>query len=77
MIDSSTFSAALKLAHITPVFKKGSKNSKGSYRPVSILPNISKIYGRCMYTQMSDYLLTFSLNFSVGFAKVSVRNTVF
>ena len=28
MVDSSTFPAALKLAHTTPVFKKGSKNSK-------------------------------------------------
>ena len=28
MVDSSTFPAALKLAHITTVFKKGSKNSK-------------------------------------------------
>ena len=26
MIDSSTFPAALKLAHVTPVFKKGFKN---------------------------------------------------
>ena len=28
MIDSSIFPATLKLAHITSVFKKGSKNSK-------------------------------------------------
>ena len=48
MIDSSTFPAPLKLAHITPVFRKGSKNSKENYRPVSILPNFSKIYEKCM-----------------------------
>ena len=47
--DSSTFPAALKLAHITPAFKKGSKNSKENYRLISILPNISKVYERCMY----------------------------
>ena len=43
MTDLSTFPAALKLAHITPVFKKGFKNSKENFRPVSTLPNISKI----------------------------------
>ena len=67
MIDSSTFPASLKLAHITPVFKKGSKNSKKNYRPVSILPNISKIYERCMFKQMSNYLGNFFSKFHCGF----------
>ena len=44
MIDVCVFLASLKLSNITPVYKKGSKNSKENYRPVSILPNISKIY---------------------------------
>ena len=69
MADSSTFSAALKLAHITTVFKKGPKNSKENYRPVSIFPNISKIYDRCMYKQMSDYLRNFFSNFQCGFGQ--------
>ena len=51
MVDSSTFPAPFKLVHITLVFKKGSNNSKENYRPVSILPNISKDYERCMYKQ--------------------------
>ena len=67
MVDSSTFPAALKLAHITPAFKKGSKNSKENYRPISILPNISKIYERCMYKQMSNYLGNFFSKFQCGF----------
>ena len=65
MIDSSTFPAALKLAHISPVFKKDSKSSKKNYRPVSILPNISKISERCTYKQMSDYLPNFYSKLSV------------
>ena len=77
MVDSPTFPAALKQAHITPIFKKGSKNSKVNYRPVSILPNISKIFERCMYKQISDYLGNFFFKFQFGFAKVSVHNTVF
>ena len=38
------FSAILKNGDITAVFKKGFKRSKENYRPVSILPIISKIF---------------------------------
>ena len=33
----------LKLADVTPIYKKKSKNCKDNYRQVSILSNISKI----------------------------------
>ena len=37
LIYQSEFPTILKLANITPVFKKGDRNSKENYRPVSIL----------------------------------------
>ena len=43
-IEKSNFWFILKNATITPVFKKGDRNSKDNYRPVGILPNISKIF---------------------------------
>ena len=67
MIDSSIFPAVLKLAYINSVIKKGFKNSKENYRPVSILPNISKIYERCMPKQMSGYIGIFFSEFQYGF----------
>ena len=51
-ISKSIFPSDLKLADVTPVYKKKSKNSKDNYRPVSILSNISKIYERCIYDQI-------------------------
>ena len=48
-IEKSNFPSILKNASITPVFKKGDRNSKDNYRPVSILPNISKIFERCIF----------------------------
>ena len=45
-IHESIFPSDVKLADVTPVYKKKSKNSKDNYRPVSILPNISSIYER-------------------------------
>ena len=38
------FPPILKTANITPVFKKGDSDLKDNYRPVSILPVISKIF---------------------------------
>ena len=67
MVDSSTFPAALKLVHITLAFKKGFKNSREKYRPISVLPKVSKIYERYMYKQMSDYLGNFFSKFQCGF----------
>ena len=33
-----------KIAHVTPIFKRvGSKNLKSNYRPISILPSLSKV----------------------------------
>ena len=48
-IEKSNFWFILKNATITPVFKKGDRNSKDNYRPVSILPNTSKIFERCIF----------------------------
>ena len=49
----SDFSAKLKNANISPIYKKDSRNIVSNYRPVSILSNISKIYERCLFKQIS------------------------
>ena len=43
-IETSTFPEQLKYANVKPVFKKDSRTDKKKYRPISVLPNISKIY---------------------------------
>ena len=53
-ICSSKFHNVLKKSDIVPVHKKKTKLSKENYRPINILPNISKVYGRCLDEQMSD-----------------------
>ena len=65
MIDVCIFTTSLKLANITPV--KGSKNSKENYRPVNILPNISKIYERCLFKPISNYFENIFSKFQCGF----------
>ena len=45
----------LKLPNITTVFKKRSKNQKENYRPISILPKISKIFENILNKQLPIY----------------------
>ena len=49
---SSNFPLNLKAADILPTHKKKGKSDIENYRPISILPTLSKIYERCMYDQM-------------------------
>ena len=39
-VQTGKFPSCLKQADITPVIKKGSRNGKDNYRPVSILSNV-------------------------------------
>ena len=69
MIEKSIFPTQLKLAEVKPIFKKGSKLDMTNYRPVSILPTISKIYERCMYRQISSYFEHNLSKYQCGFRK--------
>ena len=48
-ISSSIFPSILKVADIIPVYKKGSRCEKGNYRPISVLPDLSKIFENVLY----------------------------
>ena len=63
----STFPEILKHADITPLHKKGKKYIKGNYRPVSILPNLSKIFEKCMFEQMSQFFENIFSKYQYGF----------
>ena len=45
-----------KEAHILPTYKKGDKSECSNYRPISLLPNISKIIEKAMCTRLYNFL---------------------
>lgn len=45
-----------KKAHIVPVFKKGNKHSVHNYRPISLLPVVSKVMERCIFNHLYPFL---------------------
>ena len=54
-VDKGLFLDDLKHADVTPIYKNKDKSDKTNYRPVSVLPNISKIYEKIIYNQLYDY----------------------
>ena len=68
-IATSVFPQNLQNLNITPVFKKGDRNSQTNNRPVSILPKVSKIYEGCLYKQMSKFFDKILSKYQCGFRK--------
>ena len=68
-VDKGTFPSVLKHADITPVFKKGYRGSKENYRPVSILPVISKIFEKLLCNQITPFMDQFLSKYQCGFRK--------
>ena len=68
-LSSSTFPTALKYADVKPVFKKDDKADKENYRPISILPTLSKVYERLIYNQMYPYFDKLFPKFQCDFRK--------
>jgi len=55
-IRTNTFPSAWKRGIIIPVLKGGSQNSISNYRPISILPVLSKIIEKVVVVQLMDHL---------------------
>ena len=68
-IDTGEFPQEFKNADIIPVHKKNEKSDKTNYRPVSILPKLSKIYEKLIYDQLYDYFDKILLLSQCGFRK--------
>ncbi|KAJ0182642.1 hypothetical protein K1T71_002011 [Dendrolimus kikuchii] len=55
-ISSRTFPSSWKKALITPIPKKANPSSFSEYRPISILPFLSKVLERLVHKQLSIFL---------------------
>ena len=80
ILRTGNFPDKLKLADITPVFKKNNPLEKENYRPVNVLPVVSKIFDRIIQKQvtlfteklLSPYLCGYRKGFSTQQALISL-----
>lgn len=54
-LETSIFPEKLKVAQVKPLFKKNNRLDKSNYRPVSVLPTISKFFERAIFDQLSEF----------------------
>ena len=55
-LNSGIFPDFLKIAKVTPIFKSGDKSDFQNYRPISVLPSISKVFEKIVYNRLLSYL---------------------
>ena len=60
-----------KLGVVTPLFKEGDPTNPSNYRPISVLPSISKLLERLVHNQLYKFLDVFQIlaNEQSGFRK--------
>ena len=77
-ILSGKFPDSLKLSNIVPVHKKKDPTDECNYRPVSILPLLSKVFEKIMYDQLYIYMNNFLNELLCGFRKAhSTQHALF
>ena len=75
---SGEFPGCLKQANVSPIFKKDDPLDKENYRPVSILPLLSKVYEKLLYNRLSDYVENIFNVILCGFRKAhSTQHALF
>jgi hypothetical protein len=75
-LSMGVFPLKWKLANVVPIFKKDNRQSKENYRPISLLPSLSKICEKFVFVRLYNFLL--EINFlkpsQSGFSLDEIRN---
>ena len=69
LVVESTFPDDLKLTNTSSLYKKDDNMRKQNYRPISLLPTMSKVFERFIYNQLIDYISAFPSPLLGGFRK--------
>ena len=74
-INKALFTDSLKVADIPLKHEKDEPTNKDNYRPVSVLPLLSKAFERLIYDQLSEYLEKCLNSLLMWFSKTSFHST--
>ena len=55
-LENGTFPEELKTAKVIPIFKKGAAGDANNYRPISLLPTISKLVEKVIDQELRSYM---------------------
>ena len=68
-LNQCEFPQELKVADITPIFKKDDPTKAKNYRPISILPVVSKLFEKIMQKQLNTHIDAFLSPYLCGYRK--------
>ena len=60
-IQSGIFPEAYKIAQVIPLFKGGDNTNPNSYRPISLLPAIGKLFEKLLAKRLIKFLVKYNL----------------
>ena len=66
-LEQGIFPQDWKLANIVPIYKKGQREHTENYRPISLLPILSKVLERCVFFNIKDHLFQLIQKLQHGF----------
>ena len=55
-ISKGVYPDSLKIARVSPIFKKGVKSDPSNYRPISVLSLINKVFEKVLHSRLYSYL---------------------
>ena len=58
ILTTGIFPEKLKIAKVVPIYKMGENTQLCNYRPISLLPAISKVIEKIMYSQLDNFFKT-------------------
>ena len=57
-IATGVFPDSWKIARVAPTFKRGQTDDQSNYRPISVVPVLSRIFEKLIFNQLYKYLDT-------------------
>ena len=63
VLNTGLFPDKLKIAKVIPIYKKGDPQLFENYRPISLLPTISKVLEKIIHKQLSSYFDEYGIFF--------------
>ena len=75
-LSKGVFPDCLKVAQVVPLYKDEDDSKAENYRPISLLPSISKIFEKIIYKKLSTYFESFDLLYSHQFGFRNKLSTV-
>jgi hypothetical protein len=76
MMSQGIYPRALKITKVIPVYKKGEKLDPSSYRQISLVPIVSKIFEFCFKEQLYNYFIENNLLCTEQFGFLPGRDTI-